>query len=99
MTLLEVFILVALLWISYQLQTLSKGYKLMAADLTLILAKVEANTTLVGSISQLLDNIHAELIAAKNDPVAVQAIADKIQANNDAIVAAVTRNTDVTPAP
>lgn len=69
----------------------------MAADLTALTAQVVENTQLEGSAVQLIQNIAAQMAAARNDPIAVQALVDKLQASATALSAAVIANTPAAP--
>lgn len=66
----------------------------MAADLTALTAQVTANTDVEASAVILINGLAAQLVAAKNDPVAIQALADKLKASADSLAAAVTANTN-----
>jgi len=66
------------------------------ASLDVLTAQVTANTDVEASAIQLLTNLSAALVAAKNDPVAVQALADQLKTSGDKLAAAVVANT---PAP
>jgi hypothetical protein len=72
--------------------------KLMASidDLT---AAVAQETTLEGSVITLLNGIEAQLVAAGLDATKVNAVFDKVTANNTALQAAITANTPAAPAP
>jgi hypothetical protein len=63
------------------------------ADLSVLTAQVTANTDVEASAIQLLANLSALLTAAKNDPVAVQALADQLKTSGDKLAAAVVANT------
>jgi hypothetical protein len=65
----------------------------MALDLTALEAEVTRNETVDGSASALLKTLFDAVEAAKNDPVAIQAIVDRVRASNDALAAAVSANT------
>ena len=65
----------------------------MALDLTALEAEVTRNETVDGSASALLKTLFDAVEAAKNDPVAIQAIVDRVRASNDALSAAVSANT------
>jgi len=56
-------------------------------------AEVSKNTTVDGSAILLLDTLAAEIEEAKNDPVRIQAIVDKMRADNQTLADAVSRNT------
>ena len=78
--------------------------KRMAVDFTSLTAEVARQTTVDASIVKLLDNVVAALaaIAPSSDPAtqaSLDALRATIQANDDAIAAAVVKNTPVaTPA-
>ena len=63
------------------------------ASLDVLTAQVTANTDVEASAIQLLTNLSAALVAAKNDPVAVQALADQLKTSGDKLAAAVVANT------
>lgn len=62
-------------------------------SLDVLTAQVTANTDVEASAIQLLTNLSAALVAAKNDPVAVQALADQLKTSGDKLAAAVVANT------
>jgi hypothetical protein len=63
------------------------------ADLTTLTAQVTANTDVEASAVILINGLAAQLLAAKNDPVAIQALADKLNASAASLAAAITANT------
>lgn len=65
----------------------------MGADLTVLSAQVQANTDVEASAVQLIEGLAAQIASLKNDPVALQALADKLKASSDALAAAVVANT------
>jgi hypothetical protein len=69
----------------------------MSAQLDALAAAVAANTTVTGSAIELLTGLHAqlmELLAQPTiDPVAVQALADDLSAQTQALAEAITANT------
>lgn len=71
--------------------------KLMSAELDALAAAVAANTTVTGSAITLLQGLHArilELLAMETiDPIAVQALADDLSAQTQALAEAVGANT------
>lgn len=71
------------------------------ATLADIQAKVAAETVVEQSVITLLQSLSADLKAAlaANDPVALQAIADGLDANTASLAAAVTANTPAAPTP
>jgi len=58
-----------------------------------IKAKVDAETTVEQSAITLLTNLSALIKANANDPAAIQAIGNELDADNAALAAAVTNNT------
>ena len=66
-----------------------------------ILAKVEAQTTVIGSVETTLTELSARLKEAitENDPMKLQAIADELDANTTRLSAAVVANTPAAPPP
>ena len=60
-------------------------------------AEVSENTDVVASAVVLLNSISAELAAAKNDPIKIQALADKLDQNSNALAAAIAANTPAAP--
>jgi hypothetical protein len=70
--------------------------KLMASIDDLVTA-VDSETTLEGSLETLLTGIAAQLKAAGLDATKVNAVFDKVTANNAALTAAITANTPVDP--
>jgi hypothetical protein len=65
----------------------------MSSDLSSIQVAVSAETDAVKAAVTLLTDLAARLEAAKADPAQVQALADQIRANSDALSAAVVANT------
>lgn len=63
------------------------------ADLSALTAAVEAETTVAQSAVTLLVQLHDMLVAAGTDPQALADLAATIQANTDALSAAVVANT------
>ncbi len=76
-----------------KLNILQKDEKIIMADLSTITADVAANTDATQSAVTLLTNLKAELDAAGTDPVALKALSDSLEANTQALAAAVTANT------
>lgn len=62
-------------------------------NLDALTAQVKQNTDVEASAVQLLDNLSKLLTEAKEDPVAIQAIADSLKNSGDALAAAVVANT------
>ena len=78
--------------------TIIKGERTMAADLSALTDAVTNDTTVEQSAITLLEELAAEISAAANDPAAIQALADEVNANAAALAAAVTANTPAAPA-
>lgn len=66
---------------------------MVQATLDDLKAKVDAEVTLEQSAETLLSGLSAQLAAAKNDPVKIQAIADELDTNSASFAAAITANT------
>lgn len=73
----------------------------MSAQLDALAAAVAANTTVTGSAIELLNGLYDQLIALLAqetiDPAAVQALADDLSAQTQALAAAITENTPAVP--
>jgi len=80
---------------------LESGMKSIMASLADIQAAVAAEKTVEASVVALLTTLSADLQAAvaSNDPAAMQAVVDGINANAAALSAAVTQNTPAAPVP
>jgi hypothetical protein len=65
----------------------------MALDLTALEAEIARDQAVNTSAILLLSSLAAQLEASKNDPAAIQALADSLKANQDALAAAVVANT------
>jgi len=61
--------------------------------------QVAAQRTVITSATELLKSLHQKLLdaIATQDPAAVQALADDLKANTDALSQAVVENTPATP--
>ncbi len=70
----------------------------LMSDLAAISDAVARETTVVQSAVTLLNELAQELRDAANDPAAVQALADSINSDADALAAAVEANTPAPPA-
>lgn len=85
------------------LATLTQEIRRMSAQLEALRAAVAANTTVTGSAIELLNGLYdklVELLAQETiDPAAVQALADELSAQTQALAAAVTENTPAAPEP
>jgi len=71
----------------------------MTVELDALTAEVADIETQSDSIIALVNGLAAQLAASKEDPAAIQALADSLKAKAAAIAAAVVANTPVAPAP
>ena len=71
---------------------LQLGEEVMA-DLSALQQEVAENTDAVASASALLSSLSQQLRDSAGDPAAVQALADQLDANNQALAQAVVDNT------
>ena len=62
-------------------------------------AQVEANTTLEQSAVTLITGLAAQIVAAKDEPEKIQAIADELTASATSLSAALAANTPAAPTP
>jgi hypothetical protein len=92
-TLFQILVLTALLWQGISIQRLIKKQTMAQATLDDLTQDVSDETTVEQSAITLLQGLSAQLAAAKNDPTKIQAIADSIVANKNALAAAITANT------
>lgn len=67
------------------------------ADLSALAGEIAENTDAVNSASALLTQLSNELRANATDPAAIQALADQLDANNQALSDAVAANTPAAP--
>lgn len=74
-------------------QTIKGQLNKIMADLTNITTAVARVETVAGSVIALLQRLSAEITAAGTDPVALKALTDRLNAQEDAIAAAVVANT------
>lgn len=72
---------------------LLKGQTTMSKELDDLTAAVTKQTTVVGSAVTLIQSLAQQIIDAKNDPVAIEALAGQLNSSADALAAAVTANT------
>jgi len=71
----------------------------MTQQLDDLTVAVEENTTLDGSIIQLVDGLAAQIAALKDDPAKLTALAASLREKSAAIAAAIAANTPVVPPP
>lgn len=70
-----------------------KETRQMALDLTVLTDEVTRLETVEGSVETLLHTLLDEVAANKTDPVAIQAIVDRVKAVDDKLSEAVVANT------
>ncbi len=58
-----------------------------------LIDEVTRNDAVDASAIALLNGLSAKIVELKNDPVALQALADELKASSDALAGAVTANT------
>lgn len=75
------------------LALLQSGDARMSQQLDDLKAEVTRATTVSQSAVTLIGGLAAKIEELKDDPVALQALADEMRANNDALGTAVTQNT------
>ena len=63
------------------------------ADLGPLTAEVTRNTEVDDSAVALLNGLSAKIVELKNDPVALQALADQLKGSSDKLAAAIVANT------
>lgn len=75
------------------LEQVLSGVTKMAGELDRLSSEVAENTSVTQSAITLLGNLSEQLRALANDPAAINALADTLDANSNALAAAVTANT------
>jgi hypothetical protein len=81
------------------LATITQQEQAMTPQLQALQAEVQRNTDVTTSVTALVQNLADQIVALKDDPAALQALADSLKANDDGLAAAVTANTPAAPAP
>ena len=71
----------------------------VALDMSRLESEVSENTDVVSGAAALLATLAQEVRDTAGDPAAVAALADKLDANNQALAAAVAANTPAAPEP
>lgn len=66
-------------------------------QLDALTAEVTRNTEVDAGAIALINGLAAKIVELKNDPVALQALADSMKSSSDALAAAVTANTPSEP--
>lgn len=72
---------------------LERGFKLMSAQLDALTAQVHNIETVADSAITLLNGLSAQIAALKDDPAALQGLADELSAKSSELAAAVEANT------
>jgi len=75
------------------LKELCHEVKKMSAVLDTLTAQVAANTSVVDSAVVLIGGLAQQIQDLKNDPVALQALADSLKGEDDKLAAALVANT------
>lgn len=65
----------------------------MSVELDAVKAAVEDENTVIDSAVTLLTELSAQIVALKDDPAALQALADEVNTKKQALAEAVTANT------
>lgn len=76
-----------------RLRALTKEIKTMASNLDALTAEVARNTEVDESAITLLKGLAAKIEEMKNDPAALQKLADDMKASSDKLAEAVVTNT------
>lgn len=71
----------------------------MSAGLDRLKEEVAENSTLIGSVTTLLNSLSQQIRDNAEDPEALNALADELDAQNASLAAAVEANTPTAPAP
>lgn len=74
------------------IESLQKEGMIMASDLSVIQAQVEKTIGVEQSAITLIQGLAAQIADLKNDPAALQALADQLSASADALSSAVAAN-------
>lgn len=74
-------------------EALLKGQTNMSKELDDLTTAVTKQTSVVGSAVTLIQSLAQQIIEAKNDPVAIEALAEQFNSSADALAAAVAANT------
>jgi hypothetical protein len=83
--------------ILHRLEEIKKQEEHMTVELDNLTVQVKANEDLENSAITLLNGLSAQIAAIKNDPVAIQALADSLKANAANLSAAIIANTPAAP--
>lgn len=80
-------------------RSLKQGQQNMTAELVALQAQVAQTNTVIASAVTLIEGIAAQLLAIKDDPAAIAALAADLQATTADLAAAVAENTPPTDPP
>lgn len=80
-----------------KLDMLTTQGEVMSAQLDALKTAVEAENTVIDSAITLLNGLSAQITALKDDPVALQALADEVAAKATTLSDAVAANTPAAP--
>ena len=75
------------------IQLLTERMNVMTVQMQSLTDQVTANNQVIESAITLINGIAAQLAAVKDDPVAIQALADSLAAEDTTLAAAITANT------
>lgn len=75
------------------LKTINKKVNIVMTDLTRITEEVAENTSVIQSAIALLNDLAQQIRDNATDPAALEALADNLDANSNALGAAVAANT------
>lgn len=79
--------------LDHLLTLVQKGFAVMANELQGLEDQVKQNTDAEQSAVELLTSLHAQLLAAQNDPARMQALISQLGTSKDALAAAIVANT------
>ena len=79
--------------IEAKLDALLRKVECMSKQMDDLAAAVKKNDDVVDSAVTLITGLAAQLLAAKDDPVAIEVLANEVSAKADALAAAVVANT------
>lgn len=86
-------IIVALAGLKTQGAAQTQEIQKMAGEIDTLTAEVARNTEVDNSVVILVEGLAAKIEALKNNPVALQALADSLKASSDKVAAAVVAHT------
>jgi chromosome segregation ATPase len=74
-------------------KSIKQGDEALMADLSALEREVQENSDAVASATSLMEGLSEQLRQAAGDPAAIQALADELDANTQALAEAVVANT------